>query len=101
MPRSNTLSPQDCTRKAEFPHKKINWAEVTCSNCQKKGHGRARCPEAASNATAGDAGMDKVNGGAATTGGWEAPANAGSAPAEWETAQPNDAFGGGGAGSGW
>ncbi|KAJ9611734.1 hypothetical protein H2200_004918 [Cladophialophora chaetospira] len=86
------------------PKKKINWAEVTCSQCGNKGHGRARCPEAAAKEDGGDAGDDAgmTNGDHAGGGGWEASANAGSAPAEWETAQPVDAFGGGAsAGGGW
>ena len=99
VPTTNALSSQDCTRKAEFPRQKVDWAKVVCSNCHKNGHGRARCPEAEG---AGDAGKD--NGGADAGGGagWGAPAATGSAPAEWETAQPADAFGGGGgAGGGW
>ncbi|ETI25215.1 hypothetical protein G647_04588 [Cladophialophora carrionii CBS 160.54] len=78
-----------------MPRKKINWAEVTCSKCQQKGHGRARCPEAdpGEKQVAGASGFDTVDSGA-DGGGWNAPANASSAPAEWEIAQPNTAAAG-------
>jgi hypothetical protein len=75
-----------------MPRKKINWAEVTCSKCQQKGHGRARCPEAdpKEKEGAGESGFDTVDGGDAN-GDWNPPADAGSGHAEWEIAQPNNA----------
>ncbi|KAL6245917.1 hypothetical protein RBB50_007070 [Rhinocladiella similis] len=79
------------SRDCEQPRKKINWAEVTCTVCQQKGHGRGRCPQA----------QDK-NGGqenhaptddAGNGGGWEANDTGGSAQADWEQ--------GGGSGGGF
>jgi hypothetical protein len=85
-----------------MPRKKINWAEVTCSICQKKGHGRKRCPEAVSTEANGG-GMGNANGGFGSgSGEWEAPVNTGSAHSEWENTQAGDAYGAGAAcGGGW
>ena len=77
-----------------MPRKKVNWAEVTCSQCKKKGHGRARCPDAPSTEANGDGGMNNAAA-SAPGGGWDAPAASGSAQSEWENMQRNDAFGGG------
>ncbi|EXJ59961.1 hypothetical protein A1O7_04109 [Cladophialophora yegresii CBS 114405] len=78
------------------PRKPINWAEVTCSKCQQKGHGRARCPEVDPTEKGGvsGSGFDTEDSGGTGDGWNDAPANAGSAPAEWEIAQPNNAAAG-------
>jgi hypothetical protein len=75
------------------PRKKINWAEVTCSICNEKGHGRKRCPQAEGEQGADGANAGFDTGAAATTanGGW-GPVATGSAQAPWETDTADNAY---------